>query len=132
MVWEMIMACLENISVFIITEEQLMQHLKALKTDIFMACKPTAATMPNFRNVYKQETGFMRLRMTHIYGGRETLILMIILNKWRTIQRCHDRSGTWNLFVMMQGETIEKTNHVRLSTDKRCMGNSFAGYFCCL
>lgn len=95
--------------------------LEGFEDRYFYGRKPTAATMPNFRNVYKQETGFMRGYMTHIYGGRGNAYpddnTEQIGGPYKDAMTV---PGTWNLFVMMQGETIpKKTNHVRLSTDKK-------------
>jgi choline dehydrogenase-like flavoprotein len=83
--------------------------------------RPTAAMMPNFRNVYKQEMDFIRGYMVHYSAGTIG---------W---QRGNDMEGIgedfknkltehggWSIYMMMQGETIPvEKNHVRLSTDKK-------------
>lgn len=83
--------------------------------------RPTAAMMPNFRNVYKQETDFLRGYMVHYSASR---------GGWRRgdgqegIGAAYKESLTepdgWHIYMMMQGETIpQEKNHVRLSTDQK-------------
>ena len=83
--------------------------------------KPTAAMLPNFRNVYKQEMEFMRGYMMHYSANRTS---------W---QQGYDKEGigeefkngliepgAWSIYMMMQGETIpQEKNHVRLSPDQK-------------
>ena len=83
--------------------------------------KPTAAMMPNFRNVYKQEMDFIRGYMVHYSASR---------TNW---QQGYGKEGIgeefknglldpgeWSIYMMMQGETIPvEKNHVRLSTDQK-------------
>jgi choline dehydrogenase-like flavoprotein len=81
--------------------------------------KPTAVMLPNFRNVHKQDTDFLRGYMTHYSAGR---------TGWQRgfgesgIGEAYKNSllepGGWTVFMMIQGETIPKEkNHVRLSKD---------------
>ncbi|TMI84716.1 MAG: GMC family oxidoreductase [Bacteroidetes bacterium] len=81
--------------------------------------KPTGATMPNFRNVRKQETDFLRGYMVHFSADR-----------WRGSESSGQiggeykdamaEPGGWGVWMMMQGETIPKeSNHVRLSKDQK-------------
>jgi len=83
--------------------------------------KPTAAMMPNFRNVYKQETDFLRGYMVHYSAGR---------SNWQQgygmegvgeeFKNKITEPGGWNVYMMMQGETIpQEKNHVRLSKDQK-------------
>ena len=83
--------------------------------------RPTTAFMPSFRNVFKQETDFLRGYMVAFSAGR---------SGWEQgygqesiggeYKDSLTEPGPWNIFMMMQGETIPKeTNHVRLSTDKK-------------
>ncbi|HMH32256.1 MAG TPA: GMC family oxidoreductase [Puia sp.] len=83
--------------------------------------RPTQAMMPNFRNVYKQETDFQRGYMVHYSAGRgrsnppegQPQI-------GGAFKDSMTEAGDWGVFAMMQGETIPKaTNHVRLSKDKK-------------
>jgi choline dehydrogenase-like flavoprotein len=81
--------------------------------------RPTAAMMPNFRNVYRQETDFLRGYMVHYSASR---------SNWRAggegigaeYKQGLTEPGGWSIYMMMQGETIpQEKNHVRLSTDQK-------------
>jgi choline dehydrogenase-like flavoprotein len=83
--------------------------------------RPTQAMMPNFRNVYKQETDFLRGYMVHYSAGRGRANPE---NGQEQIGSAFKDSiteaGDWGVFAMMQGETIpKKENHVRLSKDQK-------------
>jgi choline dehydrogenase-like flavoprotein len=78
--------------------------------------KPTAVMMPNFRNVYKQETDFLRGYMVHYSASRsgwgsgfgENGIGAEFKNELL-------EPGGWNVSMMMQGENIPlETNTVSL------------------
>lgn len=83
--------------------------------------RPTAVMMPNFRNVYKQETDFKRGYMvfytaTRGAGGDGKEKQQIGADYKTAISE----PGGWDVFMMMQGETIPKeTNHVYLSKDEK-------------
>ena len=81
--------------------------------------RPTAAMMPNFRNVHKQETDFQRGYMVHYSAER---------SGWNRgagqdgIGTDYKNSllepGEWQVFMMMQGEHVPlEKDHVRLSPD---------------
>ena len=83
--------------------------------------RPTAAMMPNFRNVYKQEMDFQRGYMVHYSADR---------TGWNRgfgqegIGAEYKNSllepGEWSVFMMMQGEHIPlEKDHVRLSEDQK-------------
>jgi choline dehydrogenase-like flavoprotein len=83
--------------------------------------RPTAAMMPNFRNVFKQETDFLRGYMVHYSAGR---------SGWQhgygeegvgsAFKESLTEPAGWGVSMMMQGETIPKEkNHVRLSTTQK-------------
>ncbi len=78
--------------------------------------RPTQPMMPNFRNVHKQETDFLRGYMVFFGAGRSKATAEGIGAEFK------DKStelGGWHVSMMMQGETVPKeSNHVRLSTDK--------------
>ena len=78
--------------------------------------RPTQPMMPNFRNVHKQETDFLRGYMVFFGAGRSKASAEGIGAEFK------DKStelGGWHVSMMMQGETVPKeSNHVRLSTDK--------------
>jgi choline dehydrogenase-like flavoprotein len=81
--------------------------------------RPTQPMMPNFRNVYKQETDFLRGYMVFYGATRGTA--QANANEPQIGGDYKDEiseAGEWTIHAMMQGETIPKeTNHVRLSKD---------------
>jgi choline dehydrogenase-like flavoprotein len=83
--------------------------------------RPTAVMMPNFRNVYKQETDFKRGYMvfytaTRAGWGHNTEGRQI----GGDYKDAVSEAGGWDIYMMMQGETIPKeTNHVYLSKDEK-------------
>lgn len=83
--------------------------------------RPCAVMMPNFRNVYTQETDFLRGYMM-FYSAYRT--------NWEhdvrggqigeAFKEEKTYPGDWRISMMMQGETIPKeTNYVRLSKDQK-------------
>lgn len=81
--------------------------------------RPTQAMMPNFRNVKKQEMDFLRGYTVHFSAGRGSHS-----NNGDQLGGNYKDAlcepGGWNIYMMMQGETIPKEiNHVRLSADKK-------------
>ena len=83
--------------------------------------RPTQPMMPNFRNVYKQETDFLRGYMTFYGVGRGTAYPKEgEANIGGAFKDTISEAGDWYISMMMQGETIPKaSNHVRLSPDKK-------------
>jgi choline dehydrogenase-like flavoprotein len=83
--------------------------------------RPCAVMMPNFRNVHKQEMDFQRGYMTFYSATRpgwshQTDGPQIGAEYKENIAE----AGPWNVYMMMQGETIPKeTNHVSLSADQK-------------
>jgi choline dehydrogenase-like flavoprotein len=77
--------------------------------------------MPNFRNVHKQEMDFLRGYMVFFTASREAGALDFTGNTiGGEYKDALTEAGAWNVFMMMQGETIPKEdNHVRLSNDKK-------------
>ena len=82
--------------------------------------RPTAVMMPNFRNVYQQETDFLRGYMTFYTATR---------SGWAHntdgpqlgggYKDAISEAGDWGIYMMMQGETIPKEgNYVELSRDQ--------------
>ncbi len=87
------------------------------KDKYYYGRKPTAAMMPNFRNVYRQEMDFLRGYMVHFSAGRGRAVAEGIGSDYKD---AITEAGDWHIFMMMQGETIPKEyNHVRLSKDQR-------------
>ncbi|RYU90050.1 GMC family oxidoreductase [Mucilaginibacter terrigena] len=83
--------------------------------------RPTAVMMPNFRNVYKQETDFLRGYMTFYTATRPG---------WGHFTEGDPigagykdaiaEPGPWGIYMMMQGETIPKaSNFVQLSNEQK-------------
>jgi choline dehydrogenase-like flavoprotein len=81
--------------------------------------RPTAIMMPSFRNVHKQEMDFLRGYMVFYTASRAS---------WNRedksigaeLKKNLAQPGDWNVFMMMQGETIPKeSNKVYLSPDQK-------------
>ncbi|MCO5934284.1 GMC family oxidoreductase [Mucilaginibacter sp. RB4R14] len=83
--------------------------------------RPTTVMMPNFRNVHKQETDFLRGYMVFYTANRPgwghfTNGDPIGANYKDTMSE----AGPWDVYMMMQGETIPKeSNFVQLSNDHK-------------
>ena len=79
--------------------------------------RPTQPMMPNFRNVYRQETDFQRGYMCFYGAGRGRAYTDGIGAEAKDAMT---EAGGWHVSMMMQGETIPKaTNHVRLSSNQQ-------------
>jgi len=87
------------------------------ENEYYLGRRPTMVIMPNFRNVYKQEMDFKRGYLVAFSASREG---------WgrgddaigTELKTNMSKPGPWDIFMMMQGETIpKKENHVRLSKD---------------
>jgi choline dehydrogenase-like flavoprotein len=79
--------------------------------------RPTQPMMPNFRNVYKQETDFLRGYMVFFGAGRQRGTSEDI---GAGLKEALSEAGPWSVSMMMQGETIPKAaNRVTLSRDKK-------------
>jgi len=83
--------------------------------------RPTQPMMPNFRNVYKQETDFLRGYMTFYGVGRGNSYPKDTDPQiGGAYKESMTDAGDWYISMMMQGETIPKaSNHVRLSPDQK-------------
>ena len=83
--------------------------------------RPTAVMMPNFRNVYRQETDFLRGYMTFFTANRAGWGHPVTGSQiGANFKEAISEPGDWGVYMMMQGETIpKKENHVRLSEDKK-------------
>ncbi len=83
--------------------------------------RPTSAFMPSFRNVFKQETDFLRGYMVAFSAARSSWGRAAGVEgfgaQWKEEVT---EPGDWGIYIQMQGETIPKLeNHVRLSVDKK-------------
>lgn len=74
--------------------------------------RPTQVMMPNFRNVHKQETDFLRGYMVFFGASRGKASAEGV---GAAFKEALTEPSPWSIFMMMQGETIPKeSNHVRL------------------
>ena len=82
--------------------------------------RPTSVMMPNFRNVYEQETDFLRGYMTFFTATREGWGHQVDGSQiGADFKEAISEPGKWGVYMMMQGETIPKEeNQVRLSEDE--------------
>ncbi len=82
--------------------------------------RPTTAFMPSFRNVFQQDTDFLRGYMVAFsasrMGWQRGMIDQTAFGgEWKDGLT---QPGEWQVYMMMQGETVPKEeNHVRLSQD---------------
>jgi choline dehydrogenase-like flavoprotein len=83
--------------------------------------RPCAVMMPNFRNVYKQETDFLRGYMVFFSAYRSSWGHQVHGEQMgEEFKMAKTEPGDWNVSMMMQGETIPKeTNRVWLSKDRK-------------
>ncbi len=83
--------------------------------------RPTAVMMPNFRNVHKQETNFLRGYMTFYTATRGVGDSTYTGDEVGSdFKQAMSEPGGWGIYMMMQGETIPKeSNHVRLHDTKK-------------
>lgn len=83
--------------------------------------RPCAVMMPNFRNVHKQETDFLRGYMVFFSAYRANWGHPVNGEQMgETFKISKTEAGNWGISMMMQGETIPKeTNLVSLSKDRK-------------
>jgi choline dehydrogenase-like flavoprotein len=94
---------------------------EGFKDSYYYGRRPTTAFMPSFRNVFKQDTDFLRGYMVAFSAARngwqQGLGKDGFGGEWKDSLTT---PGDWHVFMMMQGETIPKyENHVRLSKDQK-------------
>lgn len=96
-------------------------RMEGYKDTYYYGRRPTAVMMPNFRNVYKQETDFLRGYMvfyTATRGGWGHYVEGPHLGG--EYKDAVSEPGDWGVYMMMQGETIPKeSNQVTLSKDQK-------------
>ena len=84
--------------------------------------RPTTAFMPSFRNVFRQDTDFLRGYMVAFSASRQGWQRGMAKPEsfgadWK---ESLTTPGEWQVYMMMQGETVPKhQNHVRLSSDQK-------------
>jgi choline dehydrogenase-like flavoprotein len=83
--------------------------------------RPCAVMMPNFRNVYKQVTDFLRGYMVFFSAYRDSWGHHVEGDQMgESFKMDKTEPGNWGVSMMMQGETIPKeTNRVWLSKDQK-------------
>lgn len=86
----------------------------------YLGRRPTSAFMPTFRNVFKQETDFLRGYMVAFSASRAGWSRENYSENFGADFKDNlTKPGQWGIYIQMQGETIPKeTNHVRLSHEK--------------
>jgi choline dehydrogenase-like flavoprotein len=96
--------------------------IEGFEDQYYKGRRPSMVLMPSFRNVYKQETDFLRGYMvlfsaTRAGWGRYEDNYGVI---GADLKENMSKPGSWQMYMMMQGETIPKeANHVRLSADQK-------------
>ena len=91
--------------------------IDGFKDQYYYGRRPTQVFMPSFRNVFKQETDFLRGYMVAFGAGRGAGYSEAIGEQ---LKKEYAEPGGWYVSMMMQGETIPKyENHVRLSADQK-------------
>jgi len=95
-------------------------RVEGFEDSYYYGKRPTNPMMPNFRNVKKQETDFLRGYMTFFGASRSVGNPITGQTLGADFKESMSVPGGWRIFMMMQGETIPKEeNHVRLSKDQK-------------
>jgi choline dehydrogenase-like flavoprotein len=83
--------------------------------------RPTSAYLPRFRNLFKQETDFLRGYAAGFYANRGTYQESKgLVGKELKESLLHPKYGSWYVGSHMMGETIPKeTNYVALDKSKK-------------
>lgn len=80
---------------------------------------PGYAYVPRFRNVFKQETDFLRGYSIGMSGGRGLGSDTSMIGDQLRDNLLNQKYGVWHMSAWMQGETLpDEENHIRLSTDQ--------------
>ena len=80
---------------------------------------PGHAYVPRFRNVFKQDTDFLRGYSIGMSGGRSLDSDTRMIGDELRDNLLNQKYGVWNMAAWMQGETVPvEDNHIRLSPDK--------------
>ena len=93
------------------------EGFKDKKTD---GRNPSNAYMPRFRNVFKQETDFLRGYAIGIAGGRSFSSNTDMIGEQLRENLLKPEPGNWYIASWMMGECVPvEKNHVRLSKDQK-------------
>ena len=80
--------------------------------------RPVSPLMPSFRNVYRQETDFLRGYLVFWGAYRNSGKTNDADSIGAAYKEALSEAGDWGVYMSMQGEVIPKyENHVRLSND---------------
>jgi choline dehydrogenase-like flavoprotein len=80
--------------------------------------RPVSPLMPSFRNVYRQETDFLRGYLVFWGAYRNSGKTNDTDSVGAAYKEALSEAGDWGVYMSMQGEVIPKyENHVRLSND---------------
>ncbi|MEP0711195.1 GMC family oxidoreductase [Algoriphagus sp.] len=80
---------------------------------------PGHAYVPRFRNVFKQDTDFLRGYSIGMSGGRGLGSDTSMIGDQLRDNLLNQKYGVWHMAAWMQGETVPvEDNHIRLSTDQ--------------
>lgn len=92
---------------------------EGLADSYYYGRRPTSIFMPSFRNVFRQETDFLRGYMVAFNASRAGWARSSD-GLGTTFKDQLTEAGPWQVFMMMQGETVPQyENHVRLSKDQQ-------------
>lgn len=90
--------------------------MEGFENDYYYGRRPTQPIIPNFRNIEKQETDFLRGYATFFSAYRGRGVYTEGPQVGPEYKDNLTEVGGWGIGVMIQGETIPKeSNHVRLS-----------------
>ena len=93
--------------------------IEGFEDQYYYGRRPTQPIIPNFRNVKKQETDFLRGYASFFSAYRRRGVPSE-MQVGADFKDSLTEVGGWGIGMMMQGETIPKeSNHVRLSEDKK-------------
>lgn len=82
--------------------------------------RPTSAYMPRFRNLFKQDTDFLRGYAAGVYSGRGSWPHATGFGEELKNSLSKTELGPWHVSSHIMGETIPKeTNYVALDADKK-------------
>lgn len=94
--------------------------MEGFEDSYYYGRRPTQPIIPNFRNLHKQETDFLRGYSSFFSAGRGRGVYTEGDQVGGLYKDNLSELGGWGVGMMMQGETIPKeSNHVRLSADEK-------------
>ena len=92
--------------------------IDGFEDEYYYGRRPVSPLMPSFRNVYKQETDFLRGYLVFWGAYRKTGNETTGETIGAAYKDAMSEAGNWGVYMSMQGEVIPKhDNHLRLSKD---------------